>query len=93
MVAVGSHEPAAAEVDAAWCGRATVVVEDVATALREAGDVIQAIDAGSLDPADLVPMRDVATGAVPAADGPVLFKGSGMGWQDLVVAEAVLAAR
>jgi ornithine cyclodeaminase/alanine dehydrogenase-like protein (mu-crystallin family) len=37
-------------------------------------------------------MRDVATGAVGVTDGPVLFKGTGMAWQDLVVAEAVLAA-
>lgn len=92
VLAVGSHEPDAAEVDAAWCGRATVVVEDVATALREAGDVVQAVAAGTLDVADLVPMRRVATAAVPPDDGPVLFKGSGMAWQDLVVAEAVLAA-
>ena len=91
VLAVGSHEPDAAEVDAAWCGRATVVVEDVGTALREAGDVVQAIAAGTLDAAGLVPMRAVATGEVAPGDAPVLFKGSGMGWQDLVVAEAVLA--
>ena len=50
-------------------GRATVVVEDVATALREAGDVVLAIAEGALDAADLLPMRDVVTGAVrlPAA--------------------------
>jgi ornithine cyclodeaminase/alanine dehydrogenase-like protein (mu-crystallin family) len=93
VIAVGSHEPDVAEVDAAWCGRATVVVEDVATALREAGDVVRAVAAGALDPAALVPMRDVATGRAGPTDGPVLFKGSGMAWQDLVVAEAVLAAR
>jgi hypothetical protein len=28
----------------------------------------------------------------PRGGGPVLFKGSGMAWQDLVVAEAVLRA-
>jgi ornithine cyclodeaminase len=60
--------------------------------LRGAGDVVQAVAAGALDPSRLVPMRDVATATVGAADGPVLFKGSGMAWQDLVVAEAVLAA-
>ena len=32
-----------------------------------------------------------AVGGVPVPDGPVLFKGSGMAWQDLVVAGAVLA--
>ena len=70
VVAVGSHEPDARELDAALLGRATVVVEDVATALREAGDVVLAIAEGALDPADLVPMRDVVTGAVDAARRP-----------------------
>jgi ornithine cyclodeaminase len=91
VIAVGSHEPDARELDAALLGRATVVVEDVATALREAGDVVLAITAGALTAADLVPMRDVVTGAVtPPADRPLVFKSVGMSWQDLVVAEAVL---
>ena len=66
VVAVGSHEPDARELDAALLGRATVVVEDVATALREAGDVVLAIAEGALTSRDLVPMRDVLTGAVDA---------------------------
>jgi ornithine cyclodeaminase len=92
VIAVGSHEPDAREVPAALCARATVVVEDAATALREAGDVILAVGEGALRPDDLVPMRDVVTGRVhPPADRPLLFKSVGMAWQDLVVAEAVLA--
>ena len=78
-------------MDGAFCARACVVVEDRRTALREGGDVIQAIAEGALGPNDLVPLREVARGARPAADEPVFFKGSGMSWQDLVVAEAVLA--
>jgi ornithine cyclodeaminase len=92
VVAVGAHEPDAREVPAALCARATVVVEDVATALREAGDVCLALHEGALDTQDLVPMRDVVTGrASPATDRPLLFKGVGMSWQDLVTAEAVLS--
>ena len=91
VVAVGSHEPDARELDAPLLGRATVVVESVATALREAGDVVLAIADGSLTPAELVPMRDVVTGAVAVpTDRPMVFKSVGMSWQDLVVAEAVL---
>ena len=68
-----------------------MVVEDVATALREAGDVVLAIAEGALTPADLVPMRDVVTGAVAVpADRPLVFKSVGMSWQDLVVAAAVV---
>ena len=92
VVAVGSHEPDARELDAALLGRATVVVEDVATALREAGDVVLAIAEGTLDADDLVPVRDVLTGAVAVpADRPLVFKSVGMSWQDLVVAAAVVA--
>jgi ornithine cyclodeaminase/alanine dehydrogenase-like protein (mu-crystallin family) len=87
VVAVGSHEPDAAEVDAALAGRAQVVVEDVPTALRENGNVVRAVDAGLLAAADLVPMRDVVTGRTrPAAGRPVLFTSTGMAWEDLVVA-------
>lgn len=90
VAAVGSHEPEAAEVDAAFVHSSTVVVEDVATALRECGDVVQAVAAGAVTEADLVALADVARRAAPVTDGRVLFKGSGMAWQDLVVAEAVL---
>jgi ornithine cyclodeaminase/alanine dehydrogenase-like protein (mu-crystallin family) len=89
VAAVGSHEPDAREVDAAFCARATVVVEDVATALRECGDVVLAVAEGALVADDLVPMRDVVR-AGGKRRGPVLYKGSGMSWQDLVAAEAVL---
>ena len=91
VIAVGSHESDARELDAALLGRATVVVEDVATALREAGDVVLAIAEGTLTADDLVPVRDVVTGAAPVpADRPLVFKSVGMSWQDLVVAEAVV---
>jgi ornithine cyclodeaminase len=90
VVAVGSHEPDARELDAALLGRATVVVEDAATALREAGDVVLGIAEGALIADDLVPMRAVVTGAVGLPSGrPVVFKSVGMSWQDLVIAEAV----
>jgi ornithine cyclodeaminase len=90
VIAVGSHEPDARELDGALLGRATVVVEDVDTALREAGDVVLAIGERQLGAADLVPMRDVVTGAVAVpTDRPLVFKSVGMSWEDLVVAEAV----
>jgi ornithine cyclodeaminase/alanine dehydrogenase-like protein (mu-crystallin family) len=92
IIAVGSHEPDARELDAALMGRATVVVEDVATALREAGDVVLAIADGALTAEDLRPMRDVVSGTALPGGRPVVFKSVGMSWQDLVVAVAVDAA-
>ena len=90
VAAVGSHAAEGAEVDVPFVGSATVVVEDVATALRECGDVVRAVAAAAVSEDDLVPLAQVARGEVEPTSGRVLFKGSGMAWQDLVVAEAVL---
>ena len=87
VIAVGSHEPDARELDTALVERAQVVVEDPAMALRESGDVLTPVREGRLDPASLVAMRDVVRGYVHASpDRPRVFKSSGMPWQDLVVA-------
>lgn len=84
VVAIGSHEPEAVEVDVVG---STVVVESIATALREAGDVIQPIDAGLLGIAELVELADVVRGNVRVAgDRPCVFTSVGMAWQDLVLA-------
>lgn len=93
VIAVGSHEPEARELDAALLGRASVIVEDVRAALREAGDVILAIAEGALSQTELLGMRDVVTGVADLpTDRPLVFKSVGMSWQDLVVAEAILRA-
>ncbi|MEJ1180500.1 MULTISPECIES: ornithine cyclodeaminase family protein [unclassified Pseudarthrobacter] len=91
VIAVGSHEPDAREVDSNFLARAVVVVEDVDTALRECGDVIIAAAEGRIDASKLVPMTAVIKGEVDPPGGPILFKSSGMSWEDLVVAEAVAA--
>jgi ornithine cyclodeaminase len=91
VVAIGSHEPEAREVDERLAGRATVVVESRASALREAGDVIQAIAAGALAEDDLVPLAALVRGEASAAPGrPRLFKSTGMAWEDLVLAAALM---
>lgn len=91
VVAIGSHEPGARETDDRLAGRATVVVESRASALREAGDVIGAIEAGVLRADELVTLRDLVHGA-PLPPGPRLFKSTGMAWEDAVVAGALLPA-
>jgi ornithine cyclodeaminase/alanine dehydrogenase-like protein (mu-crystallin family) len=87
VVAIGSHEPAAREVDDALARRATVVVESRASALREAGDVI----AAGLPAADLVTLAELVRGHAVDPGRPRLFKSTGMAWEDAVVA-SVLAA-
>jgi ornithine cyclodeaminase len=90
VVAIGSHEPEAREVDDALARRATVVVESRASAMREAGDVIGAIAAGAVDEDQLVTLSDLVCGGVAVDAGrPRLFKSTGMAWEDAVVASAL----
>jgi ornithine cyclodeaminase/alanine dehydrogenase-like protein (mu-crystallin family) len=92
VVAIGSHEPAARETDDALASRAAVVVESRAAALREAGDVVGAIEAGALHAGELVTLRELVEGA-ELPPGPRLFKSTGMAWEDAVVAAAVWERR
>lgn len=93
VVAIGSHEPEKAELPAALLGRSQVVVESRRVAAAEAGDVIRAVDAGTLRPEDLVTMHELFTGAAsPARDRPRIVKTCGMGWQDLAVAARAVGA-
>jgi ornithine cyclodeaminase len=92
VIAVGSHEPDARELDATLLRRSTVVVEDAGTALREAGDVVLAVGDGALRPEELLDLRTLVHGARPAPGRPRVFKSVGMAWQDLVVATVASAA-
>jgi ornithine cyclodeaminase/alanine dehydrogenase-like protein (mu-crystallin family) len=86
VVAIGSHSPHMREVDDTLVNRASVVVESRASALREAGDIVMPLAAGVVGEEDLYALRDVVTGSAQLpTDGPRLFKGTGMPWQDLVV--------
>jgi ornithine cyclodeaminase/alanine dehydrogenase-like protein (mu-crystallin family) len=87
VVAIGSHEPDAREVDDALAARATIVVESRTSALREAGDVILAIDSGATTADELITLAELVRGeAEPAPGRPRLFKSTGMSWEDAVLA-------
>jgi ornithine cyclodeaminase len=90
VVACGSHEPGAREVDSETVRRCGVVVESVTAACTEAGDVVLAMAEGAVTPAGLVPLARLVRGE--SAARPRLVKTVGMAWEDLVVATAVLAA-
>lgn len=90
VVAIGSHEPNAREVDDALVRRATVVVESRASALREAGEVIGAINSGALAEDSLVTLAQLVRDQPPLDPSrPRLFKSTGMAWEDAVVAATV----
>jgi ornithine cyclodeaminase/alanine dehydrogenase-like protein (mu-crystallin family) len=87
VIAVGSHQADARELDDTVFRRAErVVVENAATALREAGDVISAIASGALTAERLIDLG--AIGSLFPSGGISVFKSVGMGWQDLAVADA-----
>jgi ornithine cyclodeaminase len=82
VVAVGSHEPDARELDAALVARATLVVESRASAAT-AGDIV--LSGRSTVDADL---RELST-LVIEPGRPRVFKSVGEAWEDLAVAAAV----
>ncbi|MGH2887384.1 MAG: ornithine cyclodeaminase family protein, partial [Solirubrobacteraceae bacterium] len=85
-----SHEPDARETDDALARRATIVVESRGSALREAGDVILAIDAGATTADRLVTLSELVRREVkPDMDRPRFFKSTGMSWEDAVIASAL----
>ena len=90
VVAIGSHDPDKRETDDALASRATVVVESRTSALREAGDVVAAIESGALGEGEIITLAELVTGLrSPDPASPRLFKSSGMSWEDAVIAGAL----
>lgn len=89
--AVGAYKPHARELDDATIRRAAVYVEDRAAALAEAGDLVQPIDSGALDPETIRDLRHLLDEGPPEADVTV-FKSVGLASEDLAVATAALVA-
>jgi len=84
--AIGSFTPQMAEIPPGTVRRAFVVVDEVAAAAREAGDLIQA---GRQPDAAL---DDLLAGRMsPPGSGPTLFKSVGIASQDVAAAVAALA--
>ncbi|MGJ0182742.1 ornithine cyclodeaminase family protein [Corynebacterium glyciniphilum] len=92
VVAMGSHEPNARETDDALLSRSTVYVEDIDTALREAGDVRIAVDNDTLRVDALHTLGDLVNDGPAEGPGPTFYKTVGMGWQDLAVAQVAYRA-
>lgn len=90
IVALGSHTPTARELGGELMGAAQVILEEPATAARECGDMVLAVDEGHLSFDDAVTFKDVVTGEkVLHRNAPIVFKFSGMGWEDLAIADAI----
>jgi ornithine cyclodeaminase len=87
VVAVGSHDPSARELDDALMARAEILVESRATAVAEAGEIVQALESGALvSQYCLTTLSEAAFYRRADAERPAVFKTTGMGWQDLALA-------
>ena len=93
VVAMGAHTPDTRELDDALLSRGQVIVESRDSALREAGEVVLGMASGAVAEAELTTFADLATGrARRQAGAPAVVVTTGMPWQDLVVASAVMDA-
>ena len=90
VVAVGACRPTHREADGRLVARALVVVDSRAAAMREAGDILLAIEDGLIGPEHVhAELGEVAAGAKPGRqhDGQVtLFKSLGLAIEDVVAA-------
>lgn len=92
---VGSFKPTMAEIPAATVARARLVVDQHVAAWAEAGDLVQARDAGLITDANVAgELGEVVAGALAGRTSPdeiTFFKSVGNAVQDLAVAGLALA--
>ena len=90
ITAAGSNSLVRREIDDATVAKCDVVVVDSRpTAIKEAGDLLPALDKGRLHPGGLTELGEVIAGLRPGrthAGQTTLFESQGMAIQDLVIA-------
>lgn len=87
IAAVGSHSLNARELDSALIRRSNVIVEDIHTSLREAGDIVRPMNEGMIQKSQLLSLAALIRGEVQLKSGvPTVFKSTGMSWEDLTIA-------
>ena len=94
IACMGTDTKGKQEVDAALVAKATVFTDEIAQSIS-IGEAQHAIGAGSLAEADITPIGDVINGAHPGRtsdDEITLFDGTGVGLQDLAVADVAAKA-
>lgn len=92
--AVGSNYAEKQELDAATVRRShCVVVDDLATARAESGDLLAAEARGQFDWSTAIPLCEIVAGGVAGRASPddiTLFESQGLGLEDLAVATHAL---
>jgi ornithine cyclodeaminase len=96
--AAGSNSLLRQEIDEATVRKAAVIaVDSRPTAMKEAGDLLPALEKGRILPGSLAELGEVIAGTRPGRTSPdqvTLFESQGMAMQDLILAaELIKAAR
>lgn len=89
VAAVGSFTPQAAELPASLVERASLFVDDLASAKAEPGDYLRA----GVDWGRVTPLENVLDDAPPRPAGPVVFKSVGHALFDLAAARLAFILR
>ncbi len=90
--AVGAFNASMRELDAQLMARGRIMVENRPSALREAGDILQAMEEGVLDEEAMVAdLREAVTGTPLRRNTKdvTIFKSVGIAFEDLVVASEI----
>jgi ornithine cyclodeaminase len=95
ITAAGSNSLLRQEIDEATVRKCSpIVVDSRPTALKEAGDLLPALEKGRLAAGQLVELGEVLNGTRPGRTSPgqvTLFESQGMAIQDLVIAAELIA--
>lgn len=91
VVGAGSNFPNRAELPPELVGRSRVVVDQLAAAHLESGDLHRAAEAGSFDWDTAVELGAILAGTAPAPTGPTVFESHGLAAWDVAAAATVVA--
>ena len=90
---IGSHTPAARELDTTIVKRSTLIADSYEACLSEAGDIMIPIKEGAIDKSHMkAELGEVITGKKPARSSDpeiTLFKSNGLAIQDVATAKLV----
>jgi ornithine cyclodeaminase len=91
--AVGAYTPQMCEIPAGAFARASlVIIDELAAVLSEAGDVLQAMEAGLLHREDLVEIGSLLDGGLVSPPGGLtIFKSVGIAAQDWALGDLVVS--
>ena len=91
--AIGAFQPHTRETDTRTVVSSSVYVEDRSAAMDEAGDLIIPEAEGAWSRMEITAdLHEVASGIAPPPSGRTLFKGVGLPYEDLVIADAAIRA-